>query len=943
MMEEQKQPHIDVEDVEDAASRERSEIYDKLLKIFEFYTVLGDQRLSSVTISALNRRQFVQLLKDANIFDNLFIAPDADIIFTDFTTKRKQKMEFPVFLEAVEVVALRKFDKMSHEEAVRVLLDEHIFLHCRTRETTDITPELLSEEVLEILRRYKVSLQQLFSYYSILEDPSVSQESGPTWEDFEYANQTMSFTEFFRLLQDFNIAPKLVSGHDAVEFFRIVNESEIADDDKEVLNYSEFTELLGMCALEASKRDSSMTPAEKVDWFINYMFSDESFAKIRSLYFDRNPANLSKAMKSQVLQSIRTHRKTAIDVESREKPILDEILEEYEDQLKSVFQFYATVGVISTSDIHSVGVRQFFQLVRDSKILTSKFSLAHVELLFVEVTKSGEKQARMNYEGFKQALKLLASRLSSKTEPSETLRSLIMEKILVFARRRAKSDPMDEALTDIEVVNVIREYRQSFLNIFNYYANRDQKDASFDDAKVQDETIEFSELMLFAQDFELVPSLLTKRELVEAFRSANEGVSSDDDDQVLTFSEFEEVIVRIAVAAFSKPERKLDSHAEKVQALVRAMVQSDKISRIGRFTSERDGRLLMEGIASQTLKFVKQEHEAKRQKDQRAADEAGTFLSPSGPPSSSTPSGGRPRSRSRHRSLRKPEGGDSVISPRHSTSPHMASPGPRSFSTPKSVATSSAKPRQKMIMDDEDLYTPKKYSELQESRRRTPRLVVSLEEVVNLVDLCSALRAGIKQHFTELRSTIDMKEATLLSQVEHIEQSLGKSAHDAAKRGRGGVKEHRPNLPTMEESKAQTLQDMRLSPPGKMSASRLPKDDHKEEESDEKGAMKAEEIDSSASLPEHMEGVAARCLATGRIRRELELLSLHPEVVKRIEHLSPSVASMAHALIKAERSRDPLAKAHNVYERLYQKAQEKKMTEKTTPRSPKPFSMYSDM
>jgi hypothetical protein len=72
-----------------------------------------------------------------------------------------------------------------------------------------------------------------------------------------------------------------------VEFFRIVNESEIADDDKEVLNYSEFTELLGMCALEASKRDPSMSPAEKVDWFINYMFSDESFGKIRSLYFDR--------------------------------------------------------------------------------------------------------------------------------------------------------------------------------------------------------------------------------------------------------------------------------------------------------------------------------------------------------------------------------------------------------------------------------------------------------------------------------------------------------------------------------------------------------------------------------------------------------------------------------------------------------------------------------
>jgi hypothetical protein len=71
----------------------------------------------------------------------------------------------------------------------------------------------------------------------------------------------------------------------------------------------------------------------------------------------------------------------------------------------------------------------------------------------------------MNYGGFKQALKMLVTRLSSKTEPSETLRTLIMEKILVFARRRTKSDPMDEALTDVEVVNVIREYRQSFVNV----------------------------------------------------------------------------------------------------------------------------------------------------------------------------------------------------------------------------------------------------------------------------------------------------------------------------------------------------------------------------------------------------------------------------------------------------------------------------------------------
>jgi hypothetical protein len=335
--------------------------------------------------------------------------------------------------------------------------------------------------------------------------------------------------------------------------------------------------------------------------------------------------------------------------------------------------------------------------------------------------------------------------------------------------------------------------------------------------------------MLFAQDFELIPSLLTKHELVEAFRSANEGISSDDDDQVLTFSEFEEAIVRIAVTAFSKHERKLESHVKKVEALVRSMVQSDKISRIGRFTGERDGRLLMEGIASQTLKFVKQAHEAKRQTDERV--KGGSLLSPTGTPSSSTPSGGRQRSRSRNRSLRKPEG-DSVISPRQSTSP-PASSGPRSFATPKSSAPSSAKPRHRMIMDDEDLCmfallhyvvhpficvflwsfihnshvhvaadTPKKYSELQESRRRTPRLVVSLEEVVNLVDLCGALRVGIQQHFTELRKTIDMKEATLLSQVGHIEQSVGKSAHDAAKRGRGGVKDPAPTLPTMEESTA---------------------------------------------------------------------------------------------------------------------------------------------
>jgi hypothetical protein len=80
---------------------------------------------------------------------------------------------------------------------------------------------------------------------------------------------------------------------------------------------------------------------------------------------------------------------------------------------------------------------------------------------------------------------------------------------------------------------------------------------------------------------------------------------------------------------------------------------------------------------------------------------------------------------------------------------------------------------------------------------------------------------------------------------------------------------------------------MRLTPRGKTSLSRTQKDDHEEEESDE---MKVEEIDASASLPEHMEGVAARCLATGHIRRELELLSLHPEVVKRMLSISISIS-----------------------------------------------------
>ena len=77
-------------------------------------------------------------------------------------------------------------------------------------------------ELAEMLQRYDVSLNQLFSYYSLV-------ESAGTEDDFhrvEHADQSMSFTEFYRMMQEFDVAPRVVGQGQMVEIFRSANEGE---------------------------------------------------------------------------------------------------------------------------------------------------------------------------------------------------------------------------------------------------------------------------------------------------------------------------------------------------------------------------------------------------------------------------------------------------------------------------------------------------------------------------------------------------------------------------------------------------------------------------------------------------------------------------------------------------------------------------------------------
>jgi len=116
---------------------------------------------------------------------------------------------------------------------------------------------------------------------------------------------------------------------------------------------------------------------------------------------------------------------------------------------------------------------------------------------------------------------------------------------------------------------VLQQFEDALLKIFHHYgktvsAARVVAGGSFDALGKASQTLDLAAISLFCRDAQLVPGLATRTQLTDAFRLAHShrshvSVGGNADDQsdplAVSFSEFKEILARLALAAYPKTKR----------------------------------------------------------------------------------------------------------------------------------------------------------------------------------------------------------------------------------------------------------------------------------------------------------------------------------------------------------------------------------------------------
>jgi len=253
---------------------------------------------------------------------------------------------------------------------------------------------------------------------------------------------------------------------------------------------------------------------------------------------------------------------------------LPEGIQGNEEALEHLFDSYSGVrgAVEAGEEVSTLSLNRFQKLVRDAQILDNHVTQALVELVFLKVLRSNKSRINAGMSPRENEvllirvpvdiffLFLLPELASLKFGTAANALPLLVSKHLLPLSEKVRegadlstSFDTPEELLDHRVWKRIGEVDYQLRQIFHHYATLDFPDggkSSHASVDLANRTLSHKEFAIFASNFDVSGTLLSKRQLHNIFIAANQGAFSDEMFDRLSFPEFLESLGRIALLAF---------------------------------------------------------------------------------------------------------------------------------------------------------------------------------------------------------------------------------------------------------------------------------------------------------------------------------------------------------------------------------------------------------
>lgn len=242
------------------------ELEAELRDIFGFYVEYG----GTFTKDHLSSQQFMKIIRDCDVVDNSLRDVDVDLVFIESTRVTNGVMTFEVFLDALSMVAAKKWSSNNPAASLKLILLHFILPKAHRRNAKAMADkEPLHPEVIPYLKKHEQPLRKIFNKFCTLE----LLMGKATAKEIANANQTMSIQELLRLCHDFDLCPALLSVSEINDIFNICNVSNQQEDDG-AFNFDEFLECLARMAEKAyigAWDELYKTPLERVKALLDRM------------------------------------------------------------------------------------------------------------------------------------------------------------------------------------------------------------------------------------------------------------------------------------------------------------------------------------------------------------------------------------------------------------------------------------------------------------------------------------------------------------------------------------------------------------------------------------------------------------------------------------------------------------------------------------------------